>query len=338
MLRGFLCVTISYLLFFSSESFSQRIEILHSGNRVSIRGLSVVNDKLIWVCGNNGNVAKSLDGGKSWEWMKVEGYAARDFRDVEAFDARTAVIMAVGEPALIFKTTDGGTTWKIVYRNDTPGMFLDAMEFWNDQSGIVVGDPINRRFFVARTFDEGFNWRPLAFDKQPVADSGEACFAASGTNVRALDRDEACFVTGGLRSRFFWKGKAIDLPIASGKATQGANSIAVWYKKRKKPKIVVVGGDFNADTSKYMNSAVSLNGGESWFRPSNPPNGYRSCVEFIDADKLIACGITGVDMSFDEGVNWNAISSVGFHVCRKAKKGKSVFLAGADGRIGKLVY
>ena len=81
------------------------------------------------------------------------------------------------------------------------------MEFWNEQSGIVIGDPIDGKFFVARTFDGGSSWQEIPLDKRPVADSGEACFAASGTNVRALDKDEAVFVSGGTKSRLFSKNQ-----------------------------------------------------------------------------------------------------------------------------------
>jgi photosystem II stability/assembly factor-like uncharacterized protein len=325
-----------FLILSSLRGNTQQIFILHEGNGVSLRGLSAVNDKIVWVSGNKGTVGKSADGGKTWKWMTVPGYDSRDFRDIEAFDIHTALIMAVGEPAVILKTTDGGTVWKPVFIDKTPGMFLDAMEFWNTESGIVIGDPVGGRFFVARTFDNGFNWRAIAYNKLPVADSGEACFAASGTNVRALARNEACFVTGGSRSRLFWKGSPKDVPIIHGRETQGANSIAVWYKKVKKPRIAVVGGDFADNGSREKNCVISKDGGESWIVPSNPPHGYRSCVEYISEEKLVTCGVTGVDVSFDEGINWNNISSAGFHVCKKAKKGKTVFLAGADGRIGKL--
>ena len=245
--------------------------------------------------------------------------------------------MAVGEPALILKTDDGGNRWKAVFRDNTPGMFLDAMEFWNDESGIVIGDPIGGKFFVARTFDGGNNWRSITYDKLPPAAEGEACFAASGTNVRALERDEACFVTGGTKARLFWKGKPIDLPVISGKETQGVNSVAVWFKGNKYSQIAVAGGDFNQPGSTYKTMAVSKDGGKSWITPSSPPHGYRSCVEFINTSRLVTCGLNGVDVSFDEGVNWNNISGESFHVCRKAKKGNSVFLAGA-GKIGKLVW
>jgi len=43
-----------------------------------------------------------------------------------------------------------------------------------------------------------------------------------------------------------------------------------------------------------------------------------------------------VDVSADGGLHWQLVTKLGFHVCRKAKKGNSVFLAGARGRIAKL--
>ena len=74
------------------------VSILTSGLPASLRGLSAVNDKIIWVSGSNGTVGKSLDGGKTWSWMTVPGFEKRDFRDIEAFDAKTAIIMAIATP------------------------------------------------------------------------------------------------------------------------------------------------------------------------------------------------------------------------------------------------
>lgn len=325
----FICVLVGY-------AHAQKVETVASRPGISFRGLSVVSEKVIWVSGNKGTVGRSADGGKTWKWMTVPGFENRDFRDIEGFDAHSAIIMAVAEPAVLLKTQNGGLTWKIVYRNDTPGMFLDAMEFWNDESGIVVGDPVDGKFFVARTFDNGNNWRAMPVDKLPRSNKGEALFAASGTNVRALDRDEACFVTGGTVSRLFWKGDPINLPVTSGEESQGTNSVAVWYKNRKIPHIAVAGGDFNQPESRIKNCFISRDGGKTWITPSNPPYGYRSCIEYIASDHLIACGLNGVDVSMDEGINWNNISHEAYHVCRRAKKGKMVFMAGA-GRVGKLV-
>jgi photosystem II stability/assembly factor-like uncharacterized protein len=101
----------------------------------------VISDDIIWVSGSNGTVGKSVDGGVTWKWQIVKGFEKKDFRDIEAFGANTALIMAVDSPAYILKTLDGGDTWKVVYRNDSKGIFLDAMNFRNNREGIVVGDP-----------------------------------------------------------------------------------------------------------------------------------------------------------------------------------------------------
>lgn len=323
----------SILAIYCNPNFSQTIEILTSGEKTSIRGLSAVNDQVIWVSGSNGMVGLTLDGGKKWKWIHVETFDTTDFRDIEAFDATTAVIMGIAEPAYILKTVDAGETWEVVYENKTKGIFLDAMEFWNEQSGIVIGDPIDNKFFIARTFDGGQTWRELPSEYLPAADSGEACFASSGTNIRALSKGEACFVSGGLRSRLFIRDLRIDLPLTQGKATSGANSVAVKNKKT----MIVVGGDFMRSDSTEKNCIITNDGGKTWAVPKVPPHGYRSCVEYLGGNTWISCGLNGVDYSENNGKTWKQVSNESFNVCRKARDGKSVFLAGKNGSIGKLI-
>jgi hypothetical protein len=314
------------------NTHAQQIKILHTATKTSIRGLSVVNDRIIWVSGNDGMVGKSLDSGHTWKWVQVKGFEKTDFRDIEAFDESIAIIMGVGEPAYILRTIDGGENWKTVYENKTKGMFLDAMEFWNEQSGIVIGDPINGKFFIIRTFNGGNTWQNIPEKNYPVADSGEACFAASGTNIRKFGNDAACFVSGGVHSRLFIKDRKFNLPIVQGKETTGANSIAIKNKKT----FIVVGGDFNTPDSTGKNCVITHDGGNTWQYPLTPPNGYRSCVEYIEKQQWISCGLNGVDISNDDGNTWKWISTESFNVCRKAKNGKSVFLAGGKGNIRKL--
>lgn len=312
---------------------AQTVKILATNPKTSIRGLSAVNDKVIWVSGSNGTVGRSTDSGNTWHWFQVKGFEKNDFRDIEAFSETVAVIMGIADPAYILRTTDGGETWTVVYENKTKGMFLDAMEFWNEHSGIVIGDPIDGKLFIARTFDGGFTWRDIPKQNYPVADSGEACFASSGTNIRALAKDEACFITGGLRSRLFIRDKRIDMPILQGKESTGANSVAVKSKKI----LIVVGGDFNTPDSTSKNCVLTTDGGKTWTIPAVAPHGYRSCVEYLGMKDWISCGLNGVDYSKDEGKTWEWISKESFNVCRKAKEGKSVFFAGNRGKIGKLI-
>jgi photosystem II stability/assembly factor-like uncharacterized protein len=328
--------------FFSFYTFAQKklpnVKILQQGTNTSLRGLSVVNDRVIWVSGSNGTVGKSTDGGHTWKWLVVKGFEKRDFRDIYAFDAATAVIIAIDAPAYILRTVDGGETWKAVYENKTPGMFLDALEFWNEQSGIVIGDPIDGKIFIARSFDGGASWKEIPDNYKPRADSGEAFFAASGTNVAVLDKDEAVFVSGGLRSRIFIRDEVIDLPVIQGKETTGANSVAVMDAAKLKggKTILVVGGDFNNPTSDSLNCFFSKDRGKTWKAPKVPPHGYRSCVIYLSEKHSLSCGLTGVDYSTDGGNTWKLISKEGFHACAIARNGSAIFLVGSGGKVGRL--
>lgn len=326
------------ILFFfitSTISFAQKqvINILDSGRKTSIRGLSVVDNNTFWASGSNGSVARSTDGGKTITWMIVAGYEKRDFRDIEAFDSNTAIIMAIAEPAVILKTKDAGKSWYKVFEDTTKGMFLDAMDFDERGYGVVIGDPINSFAFIATTRDNGEHWNK--YSTEYLLAPGEAFFASSGTNVKIYPtrHNEAlffAFASGGIVSNYYFL--KTNLPLIKGKESTGANSLANWGEG----KWIVVGGDFTNDKDTIGNCALSDNMGLTWNKPTAPPHGYRSCVEFITEDKLITCGTSGVDISNDSGKNWMLISTQSFHVCQRAKSGNKVFLAGGNGKIAVL--
>ncbi len=314
-------------------SAAQKITLLHEGNGISIRGLSVVNDHTFWVSGHKGTVGLSVDAGKTIQWMQVPGYDSIDFRDIEAFSSTEAIIMGIASPAYILKTINAGKTWNLVYTNTNKDMFLDAMHWWNQQSGIIIGDPIDGKPFFIRTFNEGASWQQLPVDKLPTLSKGEACFASSGTNIVAYGKKEAVFISGGTTSRFFKRDQSVSIPIIQGKESTGANSIAV---NKKLKKIIIVGGDFSAKDDTTRNCVISSDGGNTFTLSTTPPTGYRSCVQFITKNKAITCGLNGVDISADAGNHWRNISTTSFHVCQKAKNGKKIYFAGGNGRIGIL--
>lgn len=321
----------------AGQAFAQTasIQILQSGTRKSFRGLSVVNDQVLWVSGSAGTVGRSIDGGAYIEWITVPGFEKKDFRDIAAFDDQTAIIMGIAEPAVILKTTNAGKTWRSVFTDSTKGMFLDAMDFYDNKKGAVIGDPIHGKFFLAITKDQGETWStndPLIRKHDLTAAEGEAFFASSGTNLVHRGK-ELVFATGGKKSRLFFENKIWELPLLQGRESTGANSLAIDSKGYG----LIIGGDFSKDSIRTGNAVLFEKGGNNIRVPQTNPHGYKSCVIFLSKTLLVACGTSGVDLSHDGGLNWESISKESFHVVQKAAKGNAVFLAGGNGKLAKLV-
>jgi len=324
-------VPIFTMILLASNLSAQSIELLQKGKPTSIRGLSVVNDNTAWVSGSRGTIAITNDGGKTWDWKQVKGFEKSDFRDIEAFSAKEAIIMSSGAPALILKTTDGGENWQVKYKNTDTAYFFDAMDFVGKKHGLVLGDPIKGKFVLMETNDGGETWNP--FKNPPDALPGEAAFAASGTCLK-ISKDLITIVTGGSVARLiegsFQKPSWLYdyLPIIQGKNSQGAFSESSF---------IFVGGDYANDKSTEGTAAyfdpnlVSIKTG---YELSHKSPGYQSCVEEIPSGNYLSTGTSGSNISNDGGRTWSKIDDVSYNVCRKAKKGKLVLLAGDGGKIG----
>jgi len=324
---------LSALLLFASGLMAQHIEILQQDKPTSIRGLSVVDDSTAWISGSRGNIAKTTDGGNTWKWQQVKGFEKADFRGIEAFSAKEAVIMSSGTPALILKTTDGGNTWTEKYRNADTSYFFDAIAFETPKHGFVLGDPINNKFVLMETKDGGETW--AMFKNRPDAFPGEAAFAASGTCLR-VDKNEVVIVTGGSQARqldYVIKSNLWDywaLPITHGKASCGAFSFAKADDHSSK---IYIGGDYSSDHKtdsvasyiKYVDNSINT--------PIRSPSGFQSCVEYLKDQTFLSTGTPGSNITVDGGKTWAKIDDVSYNVCRKAKKGKLILLAGDRGKI-----
>jgi len=322
-------------LLFATTLKAQTIVQLQTGKPTSIRGLSVVDDNVAWISGSRGYIAITRDGGKTWDWTQVKGFEKADFRDIEAFSDKDAVIMSSGTPALVLKTTNGGATWQEKYRNTDTTYFLDAMDFDSPKHGLILGDPIKNKFLLLETNNGGETWAP--FKNVPDALPGEAAFAASGTCLRVTNGN-ILIASGGSNSRLisYSQKKEIwdysNFPITHGKASQGAFSVAVGKNNG-----IMIGGNYEKDK---MTDSVSVSYIPHPFKLLNVtvkhPAGFQSCVEYITGNTFLATGTPGSNITTDGGINWTQIDGTSYNVCRKAKRGKLVLLAGNGGKIGIL--
>lgn len=306
----------------------------------SLRGLSIVNENVIWASGTGGTFLKTVDGGKTWTVGKVPDADKLDFRDVEAFDAKTAYLLSIGngEASRIYKTTDGGKTWRLQFKNTNEKVFLDAFAFWDRDHGIAMSDPVEGFYYLLATANGGKTWQPLGKDKMPPAKDGEAAFAASGTCLIAAGKFDAYIVSGGNDARVFHSADrgvswtATDTPITKGTAGSGIFSIAMLDKLGG----VIVGGNYEKPDDLTNNLAFTTDGGKNWTLGKGL-NGYRSGVTFIDQKTLLAVGSSGSDISMDNGKTWKNLDRENYNAVQ-AKGKNAVWAVGAKGMIAKFLF
>lgn len=303
----------------------------------SFRGLSVVSEKVIWASGTRGTVIRTVDGGKTWNVIAVPEAGKLDFRDIEAFDADTAYIISIGngEASRIYKTNDGGSTWKLQFKNANDKAFYDAMACWDRNNCVAMSDPVDGKYVFIGTRD-GETWQPMDTDKMAAAKPGEAAFAASGTCLIAHGRDRLLLVSGGNDARVFrsedrgssWR--VAETPIVKGTAGSGIFSIAMLNGKRG----IIVGGNYEKPDQNADNLAFTSDGGRTWLA-GNGLSGYRSGVAYIDNTTVVAVGSSGSDISSDGGKKWRNIDKVSYNAVQ-AKGSRAVWAVGEKGMVARM--
>ncbi len=293
------------------------VEVQISGSNAELRGLAVRDVKTAWATGSHGTVLRTRDG-KTWEKFRIPGGEELDFRDVETPSKDVVVLMAAGpgEKSRIYRSADAGATWKLVQTNPDAEGFYDAIAFWDEKNGLLVGDPVkeaNGAFRVLLTSDAGATWKPIALGTIAPALKGEGIFAASGTCLTTVPGGKrAWFVTGAARiSRVFrtldggqhWN--SAPSPVPAGNASSGLFSVAFLDDATG----FASGGDYKQPKLASLNGARSEDGGRTWTPAPISASGFYSAVVAAPGAKgrLVAAGPVGIAISEDAGRTWTAV-------------------------------
>src|ERR1041384_449867 len=120
----------SLLLLAAAIASAQTWVVQSSGTTASLRGISAWSAQEAWASGTGGTYVHTIDGGATWKAAKIPDADRLDFRDVQAVDARTVFLMSIGpgEQSRIYKTTDGGAQWKLLFTNPDAKGFFDAID------------------------------------------------------------------------------------------------------------------------------------------------------------------------------------------------------------------
>jgi photosystem II stability/assembly factor-like uncharacterized protein len=335
----------------------------NSGTTSGLRGINSVDGTVAWASGTGGTVLRTTDGGEHWTRCATpdaeKDGETLDLRGVQAWDAKTAIVMAsgVGEQSRLYKTADGCRTWKLAFRNPDKDGFFDAVCFDRSGRGWLLGDPVRGEFTLFRSDDRGRNWTRQVNKGLRVQMGSQGAFAASNSALLVLN-GAPIFGSGGSGRAFSYaltqtgicvdcsaESRSLDgrqdrwtrshVPVGSGTEASGIFSIAAradWPAPSiATHTLMAVGGDYTKSNESPGTAAWSSDGGQHWTATTKPPHGYRSAVQWSQALKLwITVGTNGSDISQDDGRMWQPLDDGNWNALSLP------FVVGPGGRIAKL--
>ena len=288
MQRAFFLVALLFI--FSSckkEKSSVEFSSIVSGTDFNLYAIRKISGDSIIACGGKeekGIVIISSDGGTSWSKLKDD--FDQLIYDIYFFNNKLG--FAAGGTPDVFKTTDGGITWKKLYLPFPVTGFplayrvpLRKIFFVNDSIGFICGGGRYEAGIIFKTFDKGQSWSLNLFEHEL-----RGIYFMNQTTIIACGYGTIIKTTDSGNN---WK--AVDIPnefytsliFSSGKLW------AAGYN----------GGIY-----------LSSDEGENWKVANKSNNAYSSrshfnCMASTENGILIAAGTDGIiSISRDNGASW----------------------------------
>ena len=248
----------------------------------AINSISVVDQNVIWVCGDAAACYRSTNGGYNWI-AAYTGLPNGNLYGICAIDANTCWV-GTGTGS-IYKTTNGGTSWTL--QQAVSGSFINGIHMFSPSFGVYIGDPTGsgQPYQLRRTDNGGTNW---------VLSPGAPIAASEFGVINAWDW---------IDSSTFWMGSANTIANAttakvyrtttgflgtwsSATLTGTGTSNGLYYQA-----IAFINATSGLAGSNAATIMRTTDGGVTWTAAANPP-GLTSfaCINmhgFKDASNII---------------------------------------------------
>lgn len=317
-MKKLLLLFVALLLFNPIFSQWQTFNVAPSGR---FNDVCVVDNDVVWACGDSTKVFKSTNGGSTW-LLSNSGLPIGPVLEITSVNQNNAWIHMANR---IFATTNGGTSW--IEQIYSPVTFINKIHFFNQNTGYLIADQQDSivGFFVTR--NGGTNWVRSA---NSPALSNISTMWISDNGSDALDTNFIWFVAKGTPSMFsrFYK------------LTGGLNNS--WQFHLIGPST----GQYSYSSFKNVNTglvtstngiSITTNGGINWqLRDSAPfPDVTRELMIVPGTDWVIQTGIGNTRISYDMCASWQPIRPYNFYNFCDAKDTNSIWAAGSNGQLLK---
>lgn len=268
MKKSFALITILYFIGSYNISFSGWAE-QSSPVTADFTGASAVNENVCWMCGYSGTIIRTTNGGINWT-LANSGLTAYDFATIFAIDSDNCWIG--GQNGTLWKTTNGGSQWIAVLLNPS-SQFIDAIHFFDNSFGFVLGDPVNNVWGYYITTNGGISW--ALGSNAPSAPGGEASW---NNSYCALDTGH---IWWGTNNSKIYKG-SFRGPFTYAPTTGAENSFCIVFNHPLTGVAAMATASFTG-----LNTMLSSDGGTSWNSSSYLPAGIQYGMKGIPGTQYI---------------------------------------------------
>lgn len=143
--------------------------------------ISIVDANTVWATASDGSgnntypryASITTNGGTNWAAKLISAPSNALISDIHGVDGQTAFVVtapASGSGAAngLYKTTNGGTSWSKISGVFGNASFGNIIHFFDTQTGLVIGDPVNNKYEMYKTTDSGNTWSVLTSAPIPL--------------------------------------------------------------------------------------------------------------------------------------------------------------------------
>lgn len=163
--------------------------------------ITPANDSVAWTFGfvldsagdfaqRDYSYSRTTDGGNTWvtgtfAGIQTDGWLCHIFAQDE--NKAWLSFFDYAEGGKIFYTSDGGQNWDLT-NAPVENIFIGALHFWDNDHGVIWGDPIDSLFSILTTSNGGLSWEQVSAENMPAAIdneeyTGAGNIAVNGDNV-----------------------------------------------------------------------------------------------------------------------------------------------------------
>lgn len=279
--------------------------------------ISAKGENIAWAFGADGAgtnldyrvYTKTSDGGNTWTAGDMNGVPASvSIADIAAGDGNTAWVIAYPNSGLggVWKTTNGGANWtqQTTAAFNYSASFPDIVYFWDMNTGVAIGDPINNKLEVYTTTDGGTTWtfnsaggssnpgEAAYVHNKAVAGNTIWCGSSQGRIYRSNDKGLTWLPTiSSPLSDFGGAGESGEITLKDANTAWIASSLGILYK--------------------------TTDGGANFVDiPTESGTFYPTSLAYVPGtDQTLICGGAssiygrGSSISYDGGANWTEIAN-----------------------------